>query len=353
KNYHIPPYPFISSSPYSHTHAYTPTNIAYGGHSVLGSTPANIAHGGHPALGTATSNTSASPPTNAFAYPPTSHSPYQPASISSYTYLYRPTNTAYRGHSVLGSTPANIAHGGHPALGTATSNTSAYPPTNAIAYPPTSKTSYQPASVSSYTPPKNPPIEPRRFSWDDKADVFALAGHRAGKTVYEIGRQLFLRGYDAPVHLVSESLYRQGVEVLKIGAPWDSRADTFALAAHSHGQTPSQIAAQLCKNGYEAAGAMVVASLNRQRISAQLELPGVTAPNHEASGGKQMSNKAKPNKVKPKQPLPWDSNTDAFALNANAQGQTVPQITAQLCRNGYGATITQVVASLNRQGANL
>lgn len=51
--------------------------------------------------------------------------------------------------------------------------------------------------------------------------------------------------------------------------------------------------------------------------------------------------------------LNWDAHAEAFALSGHRSGQTVSQITAQLCRNGYMATTANVVSSLNRQGFNV
>ncbi len=45
-----------------------------------------------------------------------------------------------------------------------------------------------------------------------------------------------------------------------------------------------------------------------------------------------------------------DAPADAFAISANRLGLTVPQITKELCRNGYAAGTTEVENSLNRQG---
>lgn len=41
---------------------------------------------------------------------------------------------------------------------------------------------------------------------------------------------------------------------------------------------------------------------------------------------------------------------EVSASGANRDGQTVPEITAQLCRNGYAASTAEVAASLNAQG---
>lgn len=47
----------------------------------------------------------------------------------------------------------------------------------------------------------------------------------------------------------------------------------------------------------------------------------------------------------------WDAQADAFAMSSYQQGMTVPQITTQLCRNGYAASRAEVVESLGRQVA--
>lgn len=48
---------------------------------------------------------------------------------------------------------------------------------------------------------------------------------------------------------------------------WDAEADEFAKGAHSRGLTVPEIAASLCRNGYSASTAQVVASLNGQGVS--------------------------------------------------------------------------------------
>lgn len=45
----------------------------------------------------------------------------------------------------------------------------------------------------------------------------------------------------------------------------------------------------------------------------------------------------------------WDAQADAFAMTSYQQGLTVPQITTQLCRNGYAASQAEVIESLGRQ----
>jgi len=46
----------------------------------------------------------------------------------------------------------------------------------------------------------------------------------------------------------------------------------------------------------------------------------------------------------------WDARADAYALSAKQLGLSVPQITPELCRNGYAVSTAEVVESLNRQG---
>lgn len=219
-------------------------------------------------------------------------------------------NTAQGGHSAPGAEPANTSQQGSGGAST--------------------KRPYKKSQ-------KNLP----RLDWDNQADAFALAGHHAGKTIYEIKSQLGGHGYKVSFPDVTESLRRQGVEKTnqrpKLAVTWDSQADKFALDAYRHGQTPLQIATQLCKNGYEAAGAMVVESLGRQGVTAHLNLPALPTTGRT---------------TQPATPA-WDSHADVTARNAHLQGQTVSQIATQLCRIGYAATNVLVVASLNRQGFNV
>lgn len=46
----------------------------------------------------------------------------------------------------------------------------------------------------------------------------------------------------------------------------------------------------------------------------------------------------------------WDARADAYAMSASRLGLPVPQITTDLCRNGYAASTAEVVESLGRQG---
>lgn len=48
--------------------------------------------------------------------------------------------------------------------------------------------------------------------------------------------------------------------------------------------------------------------------------------------------------------LRWDAQADTIALSAHHTGQTVAQISAQLCQYGYTTTPVEVTASLSRQG---
>lgn len=47
---------------------------------------------------------------------------------------------------------------------------------------------------------------------------------------------------------------------------WNAVADTFALCAHNYGLSVPQIAAQLCKNGYDVSQNEVAESLTRQGV---------------------------------------------------------------------------------------
>ena len=278
----------------------------------------------------APTNVSPYAPTNVSPYAPTNVSPYAPTNVSPYAPTnvspYAPTNVSpYAPTNVSPYQPVNTAQGEHPAPGAEPANTSQQDSGSA----PT-KRHYKKAQ-------NNLP----RLAWDNQADAFALAGHHAGKTIYEIRSQLGGHSYKASLQEVTESLRRQGVEKTnqrpKLAGTWDSQADKFSLEAYHRGQTPLQIATQLCKNGYEAAGAMVVESLGRQGVTAQLDLPALPTTGRTT----QPATSA------------WDYHADVTARNAHLQGQTVSQIATQLCRSGYAATNILVAASLNRQGFNV
>lgn len=107
-----------------------------------------------------------------------------------------------------------------------------------------------------------------------KRTHFALAAHYAGKTVIEIKSHLWTHGYSVSVHDVVAHLHRLGVKRVlyhtvkrSVPAAWNSAVDAFTLAAHTQaGQTAAQIAFQLCRKGYGATVAMVVASLEKQEV---------------------------------------------------------------------------------------
>ena len=46
----------------------------------------------------------------------------------------------------------------------------------------------------------------------------------------------------------------------------------------------------------------------------------------------------------------FDFRADAYVMSANRLGLSVPQITSDLCRNGYAASTAEVEDSLGRQG---
>lgn len=46
----------------------------------------------------------------------------------------------------------------------------------------------------------------------------------------------------------------------------------------------------------------------------------------------------------------FDVRADAYVMNANRLGLSVPQITLDLCRNGYAASTAEVEKRLGRQG---
>lgn len=98
----------------------------------------------------------------------------------------------------------------------------------------------------------------------------ALAAVYDGKSVAQIRNQLLLHGYEAEIQLIDTKLCSLGVSDMVhqpgAGLTWNPDADTLALNAHRSGQTVTQIAAQLCRNGYVAPLALVKASLERQGV---------------------------------------------------------------------------------------
>ena len=177
---------------------------------------------------------------------------------------------------------------------------------------------------------------PMRLDWDAQADTFAMAAHRAGKTMPDVLRQLITNGYKATKASLTASLQRQGVQNVNWDdvpdtqfRSWDAQADAFAIAAHTTGQTAAQISSQLIRNGYNPTKAEVVANLHG--LGAQNVSWGVVAV--------------------PK--FRWDAQADTFAMAAHRAGQSVSQISAQLCRNGYAVTTAEVTASLNKKGVVL
>lgn len=239
-------------------------------------------------------------------YPPTSGPPYQPAYVSPYppvyTSPYAPVNTAPGGHSASGTPPANTARRRHPANITSQqgSNTARdrHLPQAVAPADPSQQGSSGERTDRPYTTPQTGLLP--RLPWDAQADAFALAEHRTGKSVQQIKAHLGLNGYDILAPEITASLHRQGVDKVNWEAmqasPWDARADAFALAAYEQEQTASQIAMQLCKDGFEAPIAKVVASLNRQGVI-QLGLPAFASSNQK--------------------PYPWDSKADGFAITVD------------------------------------
>lgn len=111
---------------------------------------------------------------------------------------------------------------------------------------------------------------------------------------------------------------------------WNAQADSFSLSAHRTGQAAPQISRQLCLHGYNATTSEVTDSLHRQGVPEGATKNAVVVP-----------------------ALIWDAYADAFAASQHRSGQTIPSITAQLCRFGYMITTADVVQSLNRQGYNV
>lgn len=109
---------------------------------------------------------------------------------------------------------------------------------------------------------------------------------------------------------------------------WNSEADRISLDLYHSGKRVPQISAQLCSNGYKVTSEQVAASLTSQ-------------------GEQNLRWHAEHH---PPPPSGWDAQADAFAIDAHNLGETVPQIAASLCRNGYVASKAQVATSLNSQG---
>lgn len=222
---------------------------------------------------------------------------------------------------------------------------SPYSPTYVSPYPPmnNSEPTNTSEQASSNIKTKEADTKPQtgipKLSWNTQADAFVLAGHSAGKTILQIRGQLALYGYTTSRPQVRESLLKQGIKNFnqepKQPAPLDSETEIYILNAYNYGQTPVQIATQLCKAGYLATGAIVVASLKEQGVNVQLKLPAITTFNQEILE-RELGGKA-----------------DELALTAYGQGQTVSQIANQLCKSGYKATVVQVIAILDKHGVYL
>lgn len=138
----------------------------------------------------------------------------------------------------------------------------------------------QPRPLASTSAPQPQPLAPSsahqlevpQLGWNAQADVFALSAYRTGQPAPQISKQLGLHGYNVSSAQVEESLRRQGVNVPwtpKADATfgWDAYADAYAVSQYRSGQTVSRITAHLCRNGYMATTALVVASLNRQGLN--------------------------------------------------------------------------------------
>lgn len=121
------------------------------------------------------------------------------------------------------------------------------------------------------------------------------------------------------------------IELLVVTGPgtfhWNAQADAYAMSANRLGQTVPQITTDLCRSGYAASQAEVLASLGRQGVHT-MQWTAVAVP----------------------PTLLWDARADAFTLAAHQIGQPPLQVLAELRRAGYGATVEQVGASLYRQG---
>lgn len=99
----------------------------------------------------------------------------------------------------------------------------------------------------------------------------------------------------------------------------------MALELQQAGKPLYSIMNQLRSNGYEVSSQEVAARLKNNGARIYRSQPGSM----------------------------WDSGAEAFVFNAYNSGQTVAQISAQLCRRGYEAPVVLVVASLRRRGFNI
>lgn len=222
---------------------------------------------------------------------------------------------------------------------------SPYPPVYVSPYPPINiaeeaNTSEQASgNIKTTRAYKKPQPGIPKLSWNAQADAFVLAGHSTGKTLVQIRGQLALYGYTASRSDVGESLRKQGIMKFNLESkqpvPLDSESEAYILNAHNHGQTPVEIATQLCKSGYLATGAIVVENLTKQGITAQLELPVFTASNQETL-------ESEP-----------EDEVDKWVLAAYTQGQTVSEIAHQLCKDGHNATVADVIAFLSEEGVDM
>lgn len=97
-----------------------------------------------------------------------------------------------------------------------------------------------------------------------------MSEHNAGQAANEIAKQLITQGYEVTRAEVVGSLYRQGVQNVRLGPmpankyPWSTLADTFALAGYNAGKKVLEILAGLTHQGYDVTEAEVILSLNRQ-----------------------------------------------------------------------------------------
>lgn len=99
----------------------------------------------------------------------------------------------------------------------------------------------------------------------------------------------------------------------------------MALELHQAGKPLYSIMRQLRLNGYEVSSQEVTARLNNNGAGIYGSQPGSM----------------------------WDSGAETFVFNAYNSGQTVAQISAQLCRRGYEAPVVLVEASLRGRGVNI
>lgn len=108
--------------------------------------------------------------------------------------------------------------------------------------------------------------------WDAQADTFAMSEYNAGHAADEIAKQLIRQGYAVTRVEVVGSLYRQGIQYVRLGpmpqpahkSTWNALADEFALAGFEAHKKVSEIFADLTLNGYDITETEIRGSLIKQ-----------------------------------------------------------------------------------------